>query len=97
MNRKSCKVCNKPLETKDHYMVKDFVWFDEARLSKSDISHLFCLEKVVGRELEPRDFTNAVINYCGAVSLHKLPQKDFSYLNRYDEQTIQKLTKKCIH
>ena len=97
MNCKACKVCNFPLAAKDHYMLKDSVWCDEARFSKLDVAHLPCLEKHIGRELEAKDFINAVINYCGAVEQHKLPPKDFSYLHRHDDQKIRELLKNCVY
>ena len=98
MKQKDCRFCCAMMKSTDHYMVKDFVWNVEAKLSRTDVAHLQCLESHLHRALSANDFTDAVINYCGAVQQHKLPQKNFSYLAsvRFDDKKIEKLTKSCV-
>ena len=57
------------------YMVKARVWNSEAGFTyKAGFAHLWCLEKHIGRELGPDDFSMAPINFMsGHVPEHKLP------------------------
>ena len=56
------------------FMVWDKVWQQEARLHpKAGIAHLACLEKHLGRELVPADFSYAPLNYLGFLPECKRP------------------------
>lgn len=57
-----CNLCGEHLRNRDHYMVVDRVWRDEARFPPHWFAHLKCLQRSLGRELVLDDFTEAPIN-----------------------------------
>lgn len=46
----------------EHYFVHNSVWRDESHMPETGMLCVSCLEKRIGRELAPQDFTDAHIN-----------------------------------
>lgn len=56
----TCVVCGN--ETKDHYMIVNEVWYNEAGFTLKDNCHLKCLQNHLNRNLTIADFVDAPIN-----------------------------------
>jgi hypothetical protein len=46
----------------EHYFVKNTVWQGLANMPEAGMLHVLCLERRIGRKLNPTDFTDAHIN-----------------------------------